>query len=317
MGTSRQVNSKIKVLVTGASGFIGNQFMEAFRGHDVVGLRYSRSRPGLVALDLRDPLAVRACLEDLRPEVVIHCAARPRVDWCELNRDEARSINFLPVRLLAEECARLRAKLVFLSTDHVFDGLHGPYSETDPTNPINEYGRLKLEGERVITRLTNGHLIVRTTNVYGFDPESKNLLVAILPKLARGDRVRVANDQFGSPTLVQDLCSVVRDLIITGRTGTLHVAGPDLVNRAEWLRQAASTFGLDHTLVSGVLTGELDQPAPRPKRSGLISHRLPPLVTRRLTHLREGLAQTKKQWDEHRAKEVGAAVASCHGAVSA
>jgi dTDP-4-dehydrorhamnose reductase len=316
MGTSRQVNSKVKVLVTGASGFIGKQFMEAFRGHDVVGLRYSRPEPGLLAMDLREPLAVRSCLEDLRPEVVIHCAARPNVDWCELNRDEARAINLLPVRLLAEKCARLRAKLVFLSTDYVFDGLHGPYSETDPTNPINEYGRLKLEGERVITRTTDNYLIVRTTNVYGFDAESKNFLMAILPKLARGERVRVASDQFGSPTMVKDLCLVVRELITSGCTGTLHVAGPDLVNRAEWLRQAAHTFGLDHTLVSGALTGDLDQPAPRPMRSGLVSHRLPPVVGRRLTHLREGLAVMKQQWDEHQPKEIGAAVGSGEGAMN-
>jgi len=317
MGASRQVNSKIKVLITGASGFVGRRFMEAFREHEVVGLRYSRSKPGLIALDLRNPFAVRACLEDLRPEVVIHCAARPSVDWCELNRSEARSINLLPVRFLADKCARLGAKLVFLSTDHVFDGLHGPYSETEPANPINEYGRLKLEGERAITRLTERHLIVRTTNVYGFDRESKNFLMANLPRLARGERVLVASDQFSNPTAVDDLCWVVRDLITSGCTGTFHVAGPDLVNRADWLRQAAHTFGLNHRLISGMSTGELDQPTPRPKRSGLVSDRLPPIFARRLTHLRDGLAAMKKEWDQHRGEQPEIAAASLGGAANA
>jgi len=309
MGPGRSV-SKIRFLVTGASGFVGKQFMEIFRGHAVTGLRFSRPGPGLLELDLRDPVAVRVCMEHLQPEVVIHCAARPSVDWCELNRDEARSINLFPVKFLAERCARLRAKLVFLSTDYVFDGLRGPYKETDATNPINEYGRLKLEGEEAIRRLTDNHLIVRTTNVYGFDPESKNFLMASLPKLARGERVFAASDQTGNPTAVRDLCLVVRDLITSGCTGTFHVAGPDLVNRAEWLIQAARTFGLEPGLVSPVLSSELDQSAPRPSRSGLISNRLPRLVERRLTNLGNGLAAMKKQRDAHQERPPVAAIAS-------
>jgi dTDP-4-dehydrorhamnose reductase len=256
-------------------------------------------------------------VEGLRPEVVIHCAARPNVDWCELNPDEARSINLLPVKLLAEKCARIDAKLVFLSTDYVFDGAGGPYNENDATNPINVYGRLKLEGEQTIARLTDDHLIVRTTNVYGFDPESKNFLMAILPKLARGERVRVANDQFGNPTTVKDLCSVVRDLITRRCTGTFHVTGPDLVDRAEWLREAARVFKFDPGLVSGASTSELDQAAPRPKRSGLISDCIHLVVTRPLTGLNDGLFQMKKEWDEHRADRIGAAMPSCEGALNA
>jgi dTDP-4-dehydrorhamnose reductase len=311
------MSAGLRVLVTGASGFIGKQFMETFRGDSVTGLRYSRPKLGLVELDLKDPIAVGARMKMLRPEVVIHCAARPSVDWCELHREEACAINLLPVKFLAEKCAHLGARLVFLSTDYVFDGFGGPYSEDDPANPINEYGRLKLEGERAISHLTDRYLIIRTTNVYGFDWESKNFLMANLPRLARGERVRVASDQFGNPTAVKDLCSVVRELITSGCTGTFHVAGPDLVNRAEWLRHAAHTFGLNHRLISGVSTGELDQAAPRPKRSGLVSNRLPPIFARRLTDLRDGLAAMKKEWDQHRGEQAGAAAGSFEGAVNA
>src|SRR5262245_45926516 len=307
----------MNVLVTGASGFIGRQFMETFRGHVVAGLRCSRSKPGLIKLDLKDSIALLGCIENLRPEVVIHCAARPSVDWCELNPDEARSINLSPVKLLAEKCARLGVKVVFLSTDYVFDGASGPYTETDETNPINVYGRLKLEAEQAITSWTDDYLIVRTTNVYGFDPESKNFLMALLPKLARGERVRVAIDQFGNPTMVKDLCSVVKELISRECVGTFHVAGPDLVNRAEWLRKAASAFGFHPGLVTGAVTGDLDQPAPRPKRSGLISGCLHSVVTRRLTDLKGGLIQMKKEWDEHLAERVGATKTSCEGASNA
>jgi len=307
----------MRVLVTGASGFIGGQFMKTFHGQVVTGLRCSRSKPGLVEQDLKDPMAVRECLESLRPEVVIHCAARPNVDWCELNPDEARSINLSPVKLLAETCARLGAKIVFLSTDYVFDGASGPYTETDETNPINVYGCLKLEAEHAIARWTDDYLIVRTTNVYGFDPESKNFLMTLLPKLARRERVHVASDQFGNPTTVKDLCSVVRDLITKGCAGTFHVAGPDLVHRAEWLREAARAFGLDPGLVSGALTRELDQPAPRPKKSGLVSACLQSVVTRRLTGLKDGLVQMRKEWVEHPAENIPGAMALWEGALNA
>lgn len=309
------MSSGMRVLVTGASGFIGRRFMETFRGHVLTGLQYSRSRAGLLDVDLRDPIAVNTCMEALRPEVVIHCAARPNVDWCELNPDEARSINLLPVKLLAERCAQLGAKLVFLSTDYVFDGASGPYTETDATNPINVYGRLKLEGEQAIAGWTDNYLIVRTTNVYGFDPESKNFLMALLPKLARGEPVRVASDQFGNPTTVKDLCSAVRVLITKRCAGTFHIAGPDLVHRAEWLREAARAFGFDPALVSEAATRELDQPAPRPKRSGLVSDRLHSVVNRRLTGLKDGLVQLKSEWDEHRAEPV--AMALYEGALNA
>ncbi|HEY6329175.1 MAG TPA: sugar nucleotide-binding protein, partial [Blastocatellia bacterium] len=175
------MTDKLRVAVTGASGFIGKEFLRAFHDHEVAGMCHSRVRPGLAAVDLKDRDAVRGFLVRTHPDVVVHCAARPSVDWCELNPGPAREINFVATSRLAEECGRIRATFVFLSTDYVFDGASGPYTEADIPNPINMYGRLKLEAEEAIRGLGNNHIIVRTTNVYGFDPESKNFLMALLP----------------------------------------------------------------------------------------------------------------------------------------
>jgi dTDP-4-dehydrorhamnose reductase len=299
MGAYRSLNKKMRVVVTGASGFIGKAFLDAFSHHNTTGLCLTRSRPGLIRMDLRDRGRIRALLAEIRPEVVIHCAARPSVDWCELHSREARELNVVPTILLAQECANLGAAFVFLSTDYVFDGTNGPYYETDATNPINIYGRLKLEAEEAVRRLSGNHLIVRTTNVYGFDPESKNFLMAILPQLERGERVTVAEDQIGNPTLVSDLCSVVRELVLKECVGTFHVAGPDLMNRLEWLLKAVWAFGLDPTLVSGVLTSDLNQPAPRPRKSGLVSTCLDSLVHWRPLGLEAGLRLMKRDWDDY------------------
>jgi dTDP-4-dehydrorhamnose reductase len=229
--------------------------------------------------------------------VVVHCAARPSVDWCEHYPDEARLLNVNATEALAEACAHINARLAFLSTDYVFDGVNGPYNEDDGTNPINVYGRLKLEAEQAIRGRLNNPLIIRTTNVYGFDLQSKNFVMGILPRLARGEKVPVAADQFGNPTLVNDLCSTVKQLITVGATGTFHVVGPDYVNRVDWARAVASVFDLDPGLVVAMTTEELNQPAPRPKRAGLISNHLNSLIREPLLGYMQGLSLMKRQWD--------------------
>ena len=287
----------MRIIVTGASGFIGRCFLDIFPGETVVGTCFSRPGPNLSKIDLRDRAAVEEFVTEFRPDVVVHCAARPTVDWCEHHPEEARSLNVSATEALADACARINAKLVFLSTDYVFDGVGGPYNEDDRTNPINVYGGLKLEAEEAMERRLENCLIIRTTNVYGFDLQSKNFVMGILPRLARGERVPVAVDQFGNPTLVHDLCSTVRRLVAARATGIFHVVGPDWMNRVEWAREVATVFDLDPELVVAMTTEELNQPAPRPKRSGLISNRLHSVIREPLSGLIPGLRLMKRQWD--------------------
>jgi dTDP-4-dehydrorhamnose reductase len=287
----------MRIVVTGASGFIGRAFMQVLSDQSLAGICFSHPKPGLEQLDLRDRDRVGAFLSGFRPDVVIHCAARPTVDWCEHHEADARVLNVGTTATLAQECARLGATLVFISTDYVFDGTAGPYSESDATRPINVYGRLKLEGEEIIGQTLDNHIIVRTTNVYGFDVESKNFLMGILPRLARGEQIKVASDQFGNPTFITDLCLAVRELIEKECRGVFHVVGPDWMNRVRWAQQAAEAFGLDPALVTGALTEELNQPAPRPRLSGLISRRLNSVIETPLLNLSEGLQAMRRQME--------------------
>lgn len=285
----------MRLLITGASGFIGRSFLGALAGHEIVGLCRSRVRPDLVPVDLTDAAAAAAAFAEHRPEAAIHCAARPSVDWCEANPAEAHRLNVGMTRSVLAAAAGVGAAVVFLSTDYVFDGEAGPYGEDDAVAPINVYGRLKLECERVVLAADERNLVVRTTNVYGYDAESKNFLMAILPDLAAGKKVRVAADQFGTPTLVEDLCRVVAELLSAHAAGVVHVAGPEVMNRVEWAAAAAAQFGLDAALIEGASTEELGQQAPRPRRAGLTTRRLAQLVGARPRALAEGLAHMRAQ----------------------
>lgn len=286
----------MRIIVTGASGFIGKCFMKTLAHHETVGLCFSHPKPGLIRLDLRDKREVQAFFANYRPDAVIHCAAKPTVDWCEQNPEAARALNVEPTITLADECARLNATLAFVSTDYVFDGADGPYKESDRTNPINVYGKLKLEAEDEIQKRLDRYVIARTTNVYGFDLESKNFLMGILPRMASDEQIVVAQDQIGTPTLVTDFCGAIEELLREDATGVFHVAGPDVVNRVEWARAAAQRFEINPDLIVGAVTKALGQPAPRPLKAGLISERLTITPSKPLRNLAEGLDVMHADW---------------------
>lgn len=290
------MSQTLRIMVTGASGFIGRAMLGMLSRHTVRGLCFAHPEPGLVSVDFRDRGALGAAVKGFGPDWVVHCAARPSVDWCEENPEAARALNLDPTVALVDECARLGAGLAFLSTDYVFDGESGPYGEADLARPINTYGRLKLSGEKVIRDRLDRHLIARTTNVYGYDPRSKNFLMAVLPRAARGETVAVAEDQFGTPTLVTDLCEALIALIEAGESGTFNVVGSEQADRLTWARAAALAFGIDPGRFVGRSTASLGQAASRPLRSGLRSDRLQGALGRPLHGVEDGLDRMRQDW---------------------
>jgi dTDP-4-dehydrorhamnose reductase len=251
----------------------------------------------MVRVDLQEEAETQQVVEAFRPDAVIHCAARPSVDWCEENPGPARRLNCEATLNVLEAAERVGARLVFLSTDYVFDGRSGPYLESAPTRPLNAYGRMKLKMEEAILGSRGEHVVVRTTNVYGFDLESKNFLMVVLARLGRGETVGAAEDQYGTPTHVEDLCRVTRGLLEDETGGLFHVAGPDYLDRVEWARAAAAAFDLPAGQVRGAVTSSLDQAARRPLRAGLATERLGADAASGLRALEEGLAEMRRQRD--------------------
>ncbi len=282
--------------ITGAGGVVGAKLVAqaaATRGYDRI-CAFSHAplatppvqHPSVVwnTLDIGDPEAARAAARESAPDVILNPAAMTNVDACEARRDEAWRANALGPRRLAELAREKGARLLHVSTDYVFPGDEaqpGPYREGAPTRPINYYGVSKLGGDQAVEQVCGGHApyaIVRTALVYGTGGRS-NFVTWLAGELAAGRRVRIVRDQFNTPTLADDLAGLLLWLAGDGRsqnapTGVYHGAGPDRVGRHEWALAIAERFGLDASLIDWVTTAELNQPAPRPRESGLLCERL-------------------------------------------
>ncbi|MEK7850587.1 MAG: sugar nucleotide-binding protein, partial [Deltaproteobacteria bacterium] len=180
------------------------------------------------------------------------------------------------------------SKMVYISTDYVFDGENGPYREDDAPNPLGYYAWTKLEGEG-ITAFTPHNLIIRTTGVYSADPDSLNFVMQVIKRLGAGESMRVPSDQYGNPTLADNLAEGIMALLTLVKTGIYNVAGSDFMDRYSFALLIADVFGLDKTLVSPIDTRSLGQKAKRPLRAGLVVEKIEKETGVKMVGAREGL----------------------------
>jgi dTDP-4-dehydrorhamnose reductase len=254
----------MRIAITGVSGQLGRELIRSLDGHELAKLDRAR-------VDIADPASVSA-IRATGCEVIIHAAAMTDVDACELDPERAHQVNATGTAHVAEAARALGARLVYVSTDYVFDGTkREPYTEADPTNPINAYGRSKLEGERAVEGLGAAALVVRTAWVYGLG--TRNFVTEIL-RLARSKpTLHVVDDQIGSPTWARDLAGAIRDLLSTSASGIVHAAGQGACSRFELARAIVALAALD-TEILPTTTASFPRPARRPASAALAQRRL-------------------------------------------
>ncbi len=267
----------MRVLVVGSTGQIGRLLMAAFPGHAVLGTR----RP---EADLRDRASVEKAVAAFDPEAVVLAAGLASADACEDNPGDAYAVNVDGTRHAAE--ASRGRRFVLFSTDHIFDGKDGPYGEEDRPNPLSVYGRTKLEAERVARAVHPGPLIVRTTLVYDAGPGARSFFATLLR--AR-EPVPCWTDHAATCTYGPNLAEAVAELVASGRTGTWHVAGPEMLNRHEFALRVAARFGLDPGLFRPVRIREAPPRAPRPLRAGLRTDKARAALRTKLLSADEGI----------------------------
>jgi dTDP-4-dehydrorhamnose reductase len=256
---------KPTVFVTGAGGLLGGQVAWTFaeRGVNVIAATHQH-------LDITDAEKVRATLIQADPGVVVNCAAMTNVDACELEPERAFAINAQGAENVAAGARDAGAAIVHVSTDYVFDGEGGGYAEDGPTNPIQVYGRSKLEGEERVKAATPWHFVVRSAWIYGAG--GKNFL-SKLPELAQtNESITAVVDQRGSPTYAPDLTDAITKLVETLDYGTYHVVNDGSCTFAEFCEAAVEILG-SRLRVEHVTLADLGRPAPRPRDTSLVAGR--------------------------------------------
>ena len=261
----------MRALVIGASGQIGAAVVTQLtaRGHAVVGTHGRVPQPGTRPLDLRDATATADLVEASAADWVFCPGGLTHVDYCEDHRDEAFRVNRDGAAVAARAAAKRGAGFVYYSTEYIFDGLRGPYTEDDPARPMSVYGESKLAGERTAVAENARTLVVRTTVVYGPEPQGKNFVYQLVRRLRSGERMRVPTDQVSSPSYNVDVAAASVELAERGLTGVFNIAGRHLLDRHAFARLACDVFALDGALLEPVATAELNQRAARPLRAGL------------------------------------------------
>jgi dTDP-4-dehydrorhamnose reductase len=276
----------MRVLIVGCNGLLGQNLLRtAPSGHSLIGLaRHSTAvlpeRLGTYhARDIADPATWDFVRDTVKPDFIFNAAAYTDVDGCERDPDTARRVNRDAVRAMAQT----GIPLVHLSTDYVFDGTAGPYSEEDDVEPLSAYGRIKLESEAEALMGSPKNLVVRTMWVWGNAKATeggakKSFTEFVRESLQSNKPIRIVSDQIGNPTLAEDLALAIWVLVGSGCSGIYHVSGSDRVSRLDWAKSVARFYGLDsadHTaLITPVTTAELNLPAARPLQSGLRGDKL-------------------------------------------
>jgi dTDP-4-dehydrorhamnose reductase len=250
----------MRVLIFGATGMLGQALMRQWRDDELIGL-------GSAQADLRNPEQVGAAVEAATPDWIVLAAAYTDVDGCEINPTLASSINTQGPVNVAKAAARFGSKLLFVSTDYVFDGKKtAPYETTDQRNPINAYGRSKAEAEEKIAQILPESCIVRTSWLFG--PGGKCFPDTILRLADTRPEIKVVNDQRGSPTYTRDFADAIIELCRADARGIVHCTNSGDCTwydfAAEILRQAGKT-----TRVRPTTSDEFVRPAERPKFSVL------------------------------------------------
>ena len=249
-----------------------------------------------VELDITDRTGVVGAVVALRPDWVINAAAMTDVDRCEDHPGRACDVNVEGVRHLVAGCEQCGARLVQLSSDYVFDGDAGPYTEMDEPNPMNVYGRTKLASERMLQKSGVEHVIVRTAVLYGCAPHIRpNLVSWVRSALRRGETIRVATDLTSNPTLADDLAEGILTAIEKGAAGTFHMAGSDELSRYGFAQMVAREFRLDENLLVPALSTRLGLAAPRPRHSGLRSERARDELGHTFLSAKQGLRALRRQ----------------------
>lgn len=258
----------MKVLVTGVKGQLGYDVVNELekRGIESVGVDVEE-------MDITNPEACRKVISEAAPDAVIHCAAYTAVDAAEDNEEICSRVNGEGTRNIARVCKELDMKMMYISTDYVFDGQgERPWEPDDERHPLNVYGEAKYQGELAVEELLEKYFIVRIAWVFGVN--GKNFIKTMLRLGEERGAVSVVDDQIGSPTYTYDLARLLVDMIVTEKYGRYHATNEGLCSWYEFACEIFKQAGMDSVQVTPVDSSAFPAKAARPKNSRMSKAKL-------------------------------------------
>jgi len=271
----------MRILITGANGFLGYYLVEKLlqKKMEVYATGRGDCRLPFIGdtnftysnLNFTELIEVKKVFEDVQPEIIVHAGAMSKPDDCEINKPEAFRTNVEGTINLLQAAEKYKCFFIFLSTDFVFDGINGMYCENDTPAPVNYYGLSKQLAEKEVIGYKSGWAIARTVLVYGKPLAGRsNILSIVKEKLEKGEEYSVVDDQFRTPTYVEDLATGIVAIIEKKAKGIYHLSGRDILTPYEMACKTAEYLGLNKNLIIKVSAASFSQPAKRPPKTGFV-----------------------------------------------
>ncbi len=293
----------MKIFVTGSNGLVGSYVVQQllYEGYEV----FASSRNGdqsafnsnknyrFIQVDFADPFSLHDAFEFVKPDVVVHCGAMSKPDECELHQADAFDANVYGTVQLLLNAEAFQSFFIFLSTDFIFDGKKGMYTEWDTASPLSYYGRNKQDAEEAVSEYQHGWAIVRTSFVYGKPLYGRDcFLTMIAKKIRNSEAFKVVNDQFRTPTHAADLAKGIALIIEKKSEGIYNLAGQDLLTPYQMAIAVADYMGIKDHQLTPVTKQELKEPAERPLQGGLHISKARELLQYHPVSFNKGLAAT-------------------------
>lgn len=259
----------MKFFITGGSGLLGERLATITNNdYELVLSHNSNPTSNTVKCDITDKNEVEKTITENKPDVIIHCAAMTDVDLCEDKIDLAYKINSEGTQNITKASEKIGAKIIYVSTDFVFDGKKGYYSEEEEVNPLGIYAKSKYDGEVQVKKYSSNWAIARVSVLYGWH-KKQNFTTWVINQLRNNNPINIVTDQINSPTYADNAAEAIFEIAKQDKNGIFHTAGNDRINRFDFTKKIAEAFNLNKDLINPTTSKQFVQKAPRPQDSSL------------------------------------------------
>lgn len=292
----------MRVFITGSTGLLGTALFYNAPTGIILGGSVNKNRflPNVgnvyyEYMDITRPRVVERVLTNFKPDVVIHTAGIGNVDYCEQHQEEAWAVNVEGTRNVANAAKQLDATMLFTSTNSIFNGTNPPYHEESVPDPLEYYGKTKVQSEQDLRDLGVDHILIRLITMYGWNNpyERQNPVTWAIDKLKQNQELKMVTDVYNNFLKVESAAEGIWKAILDNHRGTFHLAGADMHNRYQLVRQTAKIFGLNQKLITPVTLDFFPSHAPRPKNTTFKIHKMKKTLGVIPVELREGLKHMK------------------------